>query len=282
MRAGRVRNRLSVISYRLSDIGCRRVLLCVFALMFLLVQGMPVQAAPYVLLSSGKKIEGSAVEVNDAGQILLKTERGVLTFPKGTQVFVDKPAELEQARKLIEQRQYARAMPLLRKIIKDYRLLRWDVQAKALLGRAHFEMREYAEAAAVLAEAVDRDPDVLDDDAVRESYMRALHALKQFDKLKTLLDETIMRGSRKAAAMAQLMRGDLKHKEGAIEPALFDYMRTADFFKAQEEYQAEANFKTAECLEKLGDERAAEYYAVVAEEYPSSTYGAKAKLKAGK
>ncbi len=48
-----------------------------------------------------------------------------------------------------------------------------------------------------------------------------------------------------------------------------------------QDVQAEAHFRTAECFEKLGDPRAAEFYAIVAKEFPKSPFAVMARERQG-
>ena len=234
---------------------------------------------PHVILPSGKKVTGTSVKVDKSGQILLTTAQGLLTFPKGTTVVVSKPSGYTRAMQMMQQKQHDAAIKALNKIIEEYRFLEWDKKAKVLLARVYVKKADYRNAMKTYAEVFEEMPEVLDDEGVRESYLKALMGSKDYDKLKPLLDETVARSSRSLAARAQMARGGLSFKAGEFEKALYDYMRTAELFKSEKNLQAEAHYKTGECLERLGDQRAAEFYEHVVREYPESPFAVKARQR---
>jgi TolA-binding protein len=102
---------------------------------------------------------------------------------------------------------------------------------------------------------------------------------KQFEKLEKSLAETIAAGSRADAARAQIMRGDIRAAQNQLELALQDYLRTVVLFKNERASQPEALLKAAQTLEKLRDNRAADMYRKIVEEYSSSPQAATARAK---
>lgn len=235
-------------------------------------------AAPYVVLPNGQKVQGSSVKVADGGQILLTTPKGVLTFPKGTSVFVDEPPAYGRAVTLMEQGQYGEAASLLEGITVEYRMLQWDKRARKLLADAYLKSDQFDKAVATYEQVFKESPDV-DDGESRANYLKALMGSGEYDKLAPLLDKAIAESPRSVAAQAQMMRGKMRLDAGDVEGALFDFMRTAVFFRQQEAVLPEATFRTAQCLEKMGNDRAGEFYARVVSEFPDSPFAAQARQK---
>jgi TolA-binding protein len=236
-------------------------------------------AAPRVIMPTGKEITGKAVEIADDGRVLLTTDKGVMTFPKGTRVIVDKPMEYTRAVQQLQQRQYDEAIRSLEKVIADYASLQWDVRARALLPRAYFGKRDYDKAVDAYDAAFAEDPELRKDGEAMTQYLNALRGSGRNDRLTPVLDDVIGGGSRDAAARAQVMRGKVRMEEGDTRGALFDFMRTAEFFRKVEDVQPEAHYRAGLCLEKLGDERARVFFKHVTKEYPASTYAAEAGRK---
>lgn len=240
-----------------------------------------VAAPPYVILPSGNKIQGTSISADNDGNILLQTSKGLLTFPKGTKVVMDEPSDYTSAVQMMQNRQYEGAIVVLQKAIGKYRFLGWDNKAKALLASAYLSVGDSLNAVKTYEEAFAAEPGLKDEKDARSRYMKALLDSREYDKLKPLLDEIIADGPREAAAVAQIMRGNMNLAAGDVEKALYDFMRTAELFKNETEadLQAEANYETGECLEKLGDQRAAEYYSEVVRLFPLSHFALKARLK---
>ena len=79
-------------------------------------------------------------------------------------------------------------------------------------------------------------------------------------------------------ATAQVARGDMFKKQGGKTfEALMDYLKTAILFQKVDEVQAEALYKTAQCLEEMRDPRADSFKKKLSDDYPGSTWAAKLK-----
>lgn len=237
--------------------------------------------AAFVVNVQGKKIEGTDIRAKSTGEIILTTTRGTRTFLKNQYVHAeaDKPAEYDQARKLIDAGQYEKAIDLLEDIIRRYRFLAWDNRARALLPMAYAGQDQFDKAVSAYEDLFENAPKSRENDELIWGYREALLRAQQYAKLEKQLDEIIAAGSREDAARAQIMRGDIRLDQDQLEPAVLDYLRTVVLFENVEAYQPEANFKAAEVLEQLHDRRAEDLYRVVVEQYPSSPYAAQARGK---
>ncbi len=229
-------------------------------------------STPYVI-HDGRRIPGTAVRADRTGQIILTTEAGRMTFEPGTRVVVDEPTNFQELRRMIDAGRYEEAMPGLREIIEQYRFLGWDHRARRLLGLALTGSGRYTDAVASFETLFEKDPGARAEPEIQESYLLALEGAGERDKLLPMLDEVIRRGERRPAARAQMIRGNLRLEEGETEMALYDFLRTATFFRSFIELQPEALYRTADCFERLGrHEKAERFIERLKEEFPESDY----------
>ena len=240
-------------------------------------------AAPYVVLSNGQQVQGSAIRALANGDINLTMDMGMRTFPKGSYVkaVADKPAEYDQAAAAIKAQKFDAAVPLLEAIVAKYRYLGWDVEAskllaQALLGKGDAEgaVKAY-EQLFLVAPAEKQNADTA------WGMRRAMLKAKQYPALIRQLDAVAAAGVRAEAARAQTMRGDIQLDQNNVELAALDYLRTAILFADVKDAAilGEATYKAAAALEQLRDPRAKDMYKKVATEFKSSPYAAQAAGK---
>ena len=240
-------------------------------------------AAPYVVLSNGQQVQGSAIRALANGDINLTMDMGMRTFPKGSYVkaVADKPAEYDQAAAAIKAQKFDAAVPLLEAIVAKYRYLGWDVEAskllaQALLGKGDAEgaVKAY-EQLFLVAPAEKQNADTA------WGMRRAMLKAKQYPALIRQLDAVAAAGVRAEAARAQTMRGDIQLDQNNVELAALDYLRTAILFADVKDAAilGEATYKAAAALEQLRDPRAKDMYKKVATEFKTSPYAAQAAGK---
>ena len=240
-------------------------------------------AAPYVVLSNGQQVQGSAIRALANGDINLTMDMGMRTFPKGSYVkaVADKPAEYDQAAAAIKAQKFDAAVPLLQGIVAKYRYLGWDVEAskllaQALLGKGDAEgaVKAY-EQLFLVAPAEKQNADTA------WGLRRAMLKAKQYPALIRQLDAVAAAGNRPEAARAQTMRGDIQLDQNNVELAALDYLRTAILFADVKDAAilGEATYKAAAALEQLRDPRAKDMYKKVATEFKTSPYAAQAAGK---
>ena len=254
-----------------------RVYSCSSVVLFLSVA---VQAAPFVINSAGKQVNGSAIQSAADGTILLTTLNGqTLTFRSGTyrQAFADKPKEMFQVEKLMKQKDLIAVVQILRRVKEDYQFLGWDQRAGLMLARIYLPLKQYADSAREYEELFAAQPKFKKSLKERSNYMQALLGAGRINEVAQMIDEDIASGSREAAARAQVVRGDMKAAGGQVEEALLDYLRTTILFRAQTAVLPEATYKTAVALKKLNDPRAAETFQKVIDEFPTSEFAELAK-----
>jgi len=216
-------------------------------------------AARYVVLPTGKRVEGKRVEADENGQIRLTVDTGVLTFDRGTRVVMDEPPDLARALQMMQRGDDREAARILRKTAEAYAFLEWDKKALRLLGRAQLNAGDAAAAAATYGKLLVVDPSARQEADVMTRYLKALADAGDEATLAPLLLEMIHAGPRPAAAQAQMIRGRLLLSKGETRLALMDFMRTAELFEAETELHKEALLLTADCLDILGDLRSDTY-----------------------
>jgi TolA-binding protein len=189
-------------------------------------------------------------------------------------VIVAEPPGLRQAIGMVQRGQPGAAIPTLTKITKDYLMLEHDIPAARWLAEAHLKSKDAASAEKVLEPIVDNyGLDAMPADLVNV-YLDALTESGKKAKVSILLKDLIRSGSRSAAAVAQVKRGDLLLKEGKYREALRDgYLRTIILFEDHKSVVPEALFKAAECFEKMGQtSRAEKMRNKLIAEYPRDKY----------
>ncbi len=210
--------------------------------LILLFAVLPLEAAHVVTLS-GRRIEGAKISANAEGSVVLTTASGQkMTFRKGQyrRAVADKPRELAQAEKLLQDGKGEQAVALLEKVKAGYRFLAWDQRAIGLLCDYYYGAGKFAEAVAEF-QALE-NPDA----TAQEKYRDALIQSGQVGAVLPALEKDIASGSREAAARAYLLRGDLKAANGDTAGARRDWLKVATFFRAQKELAVEAERKLGE------------------------------------
>jgi TolA-binding protein len=188
-------------------------------------------------------------------------------------VAVQEPPGLRSAA-TAAQRQPAAAIPALQQIVRDYTMLYHDVTAARWLGAALLKSGRAGEAAGVLQGVVDNYGFGRLPGELISVYLDALTESGKTAKVKSILKIMIEEGSRGAAAVALVKRGDLFKKEGKYREALIDgYLRAAVLFEDEKNFQPEALYNAAACFEELGQAAHAEKMRKkLMAEYPQSTY----------
>jgi tetratricopeptide (TPR) repeat protein len=237
--------------------------------------------AAYVILANGTRVDGTSIRARSDGTVVLETAMGSQTFARNqySKAVADKPPEIDEASRLVGAQQFDQAIKLLEEVAAKFRFLDWDVHALKLLPQIYERKGDSAGAIQAYENLFRLQPRIGEESEVLFGYFGAMLKAQQYEKLDGRLDDVIAKGSRKDAARAQLLRGDLKAAQNQLEAAVLDYLRTAILFKAEAEVQPAALFKAAETLEKLRDNRAKEFYQRVVSEHPASPEAARARTK---
>ena len=179
---------------------------------------------------------------------------------------IPKPAGFDKAVQMIEGGQGAAAVPLLTKIVADYRMLKWDKQAGRYLAMAHLAAGNAQKAYDACEEIISEDKTAAYTGDMAAAYWQALLKLGKTEQLEKLLKKAAASGNRSASAAALVMRGDMivaasNDAPDELKRALRDgYLRVALMYQDAEcvRERGEAMLKAAACFDKLGQSARAE------------------------
>ena len=183
-----------------------------------------------------------------------------------TRIDIPKPAGYDKAVQAVEAGQGLSAIPILTKIVADYRMLQWDKPAGRYLALAYISTDKAQKAYEVCAPIVAEDKSAGWSGDLAAAYWQALLKLGKKDQLEGLLKKAASSGDRQASAAALVMRGDIivqgSNDAGEeLKRALRDgYMRVALMYQDAEckRERGEALLKAAACFDKLGQAARAE------------------------
>ena len=259
--------------------------LLITACTLLLMGGADVMAQAIkgtIIKKDGGRATGDILWQEGSRQYLM-TRRGVavpVALRDVERVIVARPAELTAAAREVHAGRVDKAIPVLKNIMQKYRMMEHDLEAAAWLAEAYLKKKDAREAKRLCESVIRADEDRAYRGRLAGVYADALLALKEFSKLRKVLDKVIKTGSRQGTAIAQVKRGDIYKQQGNTEKALVDgYLRTVVLFKAIKGIRPEALFKAAKAFEELGEQQYAERMRkLLLEEFPNDKYAAKIKL----
>lgn len=189
-------------------------------------------------------------------------------FPLADVVKLDiaKPDGFDRAVEMVEKGQAAAAIPVLTKIVADYRMLVWDKPAGRHLAIAYITANQPQKALDACKAIIAEDKAAAWSGDLAAAYWQALLKLGKTEELTKLLDKAATSGNRAAAAAALVLRGDIIVAGGndapdALKSALRDgYLRVALMYNDAEcaRERGEAMLKAAQCFDKLGQVARAE------------------------
>lgn len=215
---------------------------------------------------------------------VITDEKGItmqIPLSQVASVKVQKPAEWDNAVKMIQQGQHAAAIPVLEKIMEVYTALELDISAAGWLVEAYLKVNDPKKAIKMYEKVADAYPGSVLSRELTVGYWDALFKTGDFVKLRSTLTKAIEEGPRDLAALAQIKRGDMDKKDGNLRAALVDgYLRTIVLFEQVKEVQPEALYKAAKCFDDLGEHSHAEKMRKkLLAEFPQDQYTE--KLKSG-
>ncbi len=151
------------------------------------------------------------------------------------------------------------AIPQLKTIIQNYKMLQWDAEAAAVIAKIYLRKGQAAQAVTTCKEVAQANPRAAWDSAMAPVMWQAMIDAKQTTGLSGMLDKGATSQDRKVAAQATLRRGDLLFQQGETKNALKDgYLRVVFLYGDQAEVRAEALYHAAEAFDKLGQSTYAE------------------------
>ena len=147
------------------------------------------------------------------------------------------------------------ALPGLLKIVDDYKMLNWDIEASAVAAYI-YALKNNNDAIIKLAEKVCADNSAA---AVTSKlapyYWEALIKTGKTagGKLNKWLDDAVATAPAAIAAKALITRGDILKKENRAKDALKDgYLRVALLYMTEKDANAEALYKASVAFDELG------------------------------
>jgi tetratricopeptide (TPR) repeat protein len=226
----------------------------------LLLPASPLFAANTLFKVDGSKIAARSIRWNSANReyLVQPMTGGDVTIPIAqkdvARLEIDMPAEMTQAKQLIDANRTLDAIAPLQAVIANYGMLVWDVTAREWLARIYVQAREPVKVIQIVDELLAVDGGKSISPGLRQSYWAALIDSGQSPKAAKDIGEAIAAGPRELVAAAQVMRGNLRLKAGNKEDALEDYLRTILFFeKAPPAIRTEAITQAVAILEGMGD-----------------------------
>ena len=180
---------------------------------------------------------------------------------------IPKPAGYDKAVQAVEAGQgAASAIPVLAKVVSDYRMLVWDKPAGRYLALAYLASGNAQKAYEVCVPIVSEDKSAGYTGDLAAAYWQALLKLGKRDQLEGLIKKAVSSGDRPASAAALVMRGDIivagsNDAPEELKKALRDgYLRVVLMYPDEDcrREQREAMLKAATCFDKLGQKQRGE------------------------
>ena len=179
---------------------------------------------------------------------------------------IPKPAGFDKAVQSVEAGQGAAAIPVLSKIVADYKMLQWDKPAGRYLALAYLAAGNAQKAYEACVPIISDDKSAGWTGDLASAYWQALLKLGKKDQLENLLKKASSSGDRATSAAALVMRGDIIVQDSNDAPeelkrALRDgYMRVVLMYQDAgcKRERADALQKAAKCFDKLGQASRAE------------------------
>ena len=183
-------------------------------------------------------------------------------YPLADVVSLDmpRPAGYDKAVEAVQRGQGAGAIPVLEKIVKDYKMLQWDKPAGRYLVEAYLAANRVEDAYKTASGIVSDDKSAAYSGELAPAYWQTLLKLGKMQQLESALKKAAAAGDRATSAEALLVRGDIIINQGGDTPdvlkqALTDaYLRVALMYPDEPCRQVRANamMKCAACFDKLG------------------------------
>jgi len=184
------------------------------------------------------------------------------------------PAQLDQAVRAVREGQAAQAIPVLQRIMNAYTMLGPDRVAGRWLAQAHLDLGQAGQAVTAVEELLRNSPTANQDGDLMGVYVDALIKDGQLARAERALGDIIASGSRAAAAMAQVKRGDIQVQRGDMREALISgFLRTIILFQDIREVQPEALYKAIQAHTALNEHQYAERWrSRLLSNFPNSEY----------
>lgn len=231
--------------------------------------------------SNGEKMRGDIRWQGFRKEYLVTSlKNGVTMTLKPAQVkevIVPKPAGFDKAVRNVSAKRYDAALPVLEKIMVDYKMMGWDIKATRYAAEAQLRMKNAAKAIMLCETLIRNNPQVAYQGEIAEVYWQALVEGNRKATLRKILAKAVKSGPRDLVPLVQIRRADVDMKEEKYESALVDgYLRTVYFFEENKRYAPEAIYKAMQCFNQLNEPTNAEKMRKkLVTEFPNSEYSKK-------
>ncbi len=177
-----------------------------------------------------------------------------------TSLEIAKPAGFDKAVEMVQKGQGSGAIPVLDKIVKEYKMLQWDKPAGRYLVEAYLAANRADDAYKAAQNIIMEDKAAAYSGELAPAYWQTLLKLGKSQQLETCLKKAVTTGDRAASAEALLVRGDMVINQAgetpeALRQALTDaYLRVALMYLDEpcRQVRADAMMRCASCFDKLG------------------------------
>lgn len=230
-------------------------------------------------LKDGRTVQGKVRWMPASKKYVLATKNTEIQLPLSQvkSVEVPMPSKLRPAIKAVQAGRGAAAIPVLKGIVKNYAMLRWDEPAAQYLAEAQLAAGDAAAAVKTCEGLINVREELAYVGDVAPIYWQALLKTGKTAKLGDLISKAIAQGSPSVSARALLMRGDMLMEKREPLNALKDgYLRVIILYGNVKEVQPEALFKGAKAFETLGQSANAERLRTqLRTKFPRSSYAKK-------
>ena len=180
---------------------------------------------------------------------------------------IPKPEGFDNAVEQVDGGQGAAAIPVLTKIVADYRMLQWDKPAGRYLAFAYLSAGNADKAYSTCQAIVSEDKKSAYSGDLAAAYWQAMLKLGKMEQLENLLKKAATSGDRASSAAALVMRGDIIVSASNDAPDKLKEALRAGYLRVVLMYQdaacarerGEALLKAAQCFDKLGQSARAEH-----------------------
>ncbi len=222
----------------------------------LAIQGIVVKSA------NNERMKGDIRWHQSKKEYLITGKNNVTMTFKPSQVakvIVSRPTGFDKAVKDVAAKRYDAALPVLNKIMSDYKMMGWDVKATRYAAEAQLGMKNPKKAILLCEELIRNNPKAAYQGEMAEIYWQALVEGGRTATLRKVMAKVIKDGPRELVPLVQIRRADVDMKAGKYKKALVDgYLRTAVFFAEDKRYAPEAIYKAMECFQQLNEPTNAE------------------------
>ena len=175
------------------------------------------------------------------------------------EVRVARPVGFDKAVNDVRAKRYDAALPVLDKIMSDYKMMGWDVKATRYAAEAQLGMKNPGKAIILCEKLIRNNPQAAYQGEMAEIYWQALVEGDRKATLRKIMAKAIKDGPRELVPLVQIRRADVDMKAGNYKVALVDgYLRTAVFFEDNQRYAPEAIYKAMQCFQQLNEPTNAE------------------------